>query len=182
MSSGRSKIDLRDDLYNFSPGPPELTVWALAIKRKSSDHLFPLARFPTSPWSTSLPHCSQPRAPDTQKEKNLSNRFQEIYQQGKMVQDVRSVAVVGSGVIGSSWAYLFLSRGLQVIMSDPAPGAEEAFKEYVHNSHASCGSIGPAGGVESLMKRFEFVDDITPRLPEVDFVQEVINNTFGFRH
>lgn len=41
-----------------------------------------------------------------------------------MSQQVRTVAVVGCGVIGMSWATLFLARGLKIIVSDPLEGAE----------------------------------------------------------
>lgn len=84
---------------------------------------------------------------------------------------ISTVAVVGSGVIGSSWAYLFLSHGLYVVMSDPAKGAEEAFRTFV--SDVNAGLKRSAEESKQLWERFEFVDDITARLPMVDFVQEV---------
>lgn len=87
-----------------------------------------------------------------------------------MSREIHTVAVIGSGVIGASWALLFLSRGLNVIMTDPAPGAEQTFRIFVTEAGAN---LGLNGDLEQLWKRFEFVDDITPRLPEVDFVQEV---------
>ena len=37
---------------------------------------------------------------------------------------IRRIAVVGTGVIGASWAALFLAKGLEVVATDPAPGAE----------------------------------------------------------
>jgi 3-hydroxyacyl-CoA dehydrogenase len=40
------------------------------------------------------------------------------------VKPIRRVAVVGSGVIGASWAALCLSRGFDVVATDPAPNAE----------------------------------------------------------
>ena len=44
---------------------------------------------------------------------------------------VRSVAVVGAGLIGSGWAAHFLAHGLDVVATDPAPGAEEALRRQV---------------------------------------------------
>ena len=38
--------------------------------------------------------------------------------------EVRRVAVIGTGVIGAGWAARCLARGLDVVASDPAPGAE----------------------------------------------------------
>jgi 3-hydroxyacyl-CoA dehydrogenase len=34
------------------------------------------------------------------------------------------VAVVGTGVIGASWAACFLAKGFDVVATDPAEGAE----------------------------------------------------------
>jgi carnitine 3-dehydrogenase len=45
--------------------------------------------------------------------------------------DVRTVAVVGAGSIGASWAALVLSRGLEVVATDPAAGAEQNLRETV---------------------------------------------------
>jgi len=38
------------------------------------------------------------------------------------------IAIIGSGVIGASWAALFLAKGLQVAATDVAPGAEAALQ------------------------------------------------------
>lgn len=46
-------------------------------------------------------------------------------------EDVRTVGVVGSGAIGASWAALALARGLSVVVTDPAPGAEQRLRETV---------------------------------------------------
>ena len=37
---------------------------------------------------------------------------------------IRRIAIVGTGVIGASWAAQYLARGLDVIATDPAPNAE----------------------------------------------------------
>lgn len=39
--------------------------------------------------------------------------------------------MVGTGVIGESWARLFLAHGHQVVATDPAPGAEERLPDGV---------------------------------------------------
>ena len=36
---------------------------------------------------------------------------------------IKRVAIVGTGVIGASWATAFLARGMDVVASDPAPNA-----------------------------------------------------------
>jgi ammonia channel protein AmtB len=45
--------------------------------------------------------------------------------------EYQTVAIIGTGVIGASWATCFLARGLDVIATDPAPGAEERLRAQV---------------------------------------------------
>jgi carnitine 3-dehydrogenase len=46
-------------------------------------------------------------------------------------QDVRSVAVIGTGAVGASWIALFLAHGLEVVAFDPAVDAEERTRKMV---------------------------------------------------
>ena len=47
---------------------------------------------------------------------------------------VKTVGIVGTGVIGASWTALFLSHGLKVLVADPAPGAADKLStvSYTH--------------------------------------------------
>lgn len=110
---------------------------------------------------------------------------------------VRTVAVVGTGVIGASWASLFLSRGLRVIASDPAPGAEQRLRSFIDNAWPSLQALGngrtdvnasssgshPQGNLPQQSqssalettpphKSLQFVDRLEDHLGEVDYVQE----------
>ncbi|MBV9928051.1 MAG: 3-hydroxyacyl-CoA dehydrogenase, partial [Acidobacteria bacterium] len=44
---------------------------------------------------------------------------------------IRRIAIVGTGVIGASWAALYLARGFDVVATDPAPNAEAHLRQYV---------------------------------------------------
>ena len=44
---------------------------------------------------------------------------------------IQRIAIVGTGVIGASWAAEFLARGFDVVATDPAPKAEASLREYV---------------------------------------------------
>ena len=44
---------------------------------------------------------------------------------------IKKVAVVGAGTIGASWAAYFLSRGLEVTASDPAPEGEGFARGFI---------------------------------------------------
>lgn len=95
-----------------------------------------------------------------------------------MASAIRTVGVIATGVIGASWASLFLARGLKVIVTDPAPGAKERFEQFVEDAWPALVKIGVYPGASH--QNYEFVDDVWPRLAEVDFVQEV--NQFCSRH
>jgi 3-hydroxyacyl-CoA dehydrogenase len=89
-----------------------------------------------------------------------------------MSQQVRTVAVVGCGVIGMSWACLFLAHGLKVIISDPVEGAEDRFKGYLEAAWPVVQQQVPSAGEEQA-KNYEFVADVATRLHMADFIQEV---------
>jgi 3-hydroxyacyl-CoA dehydrogenase len=45
-------------------------------------------------------------------------------------KEIRNVAIVGTGVIGASWAAYYLSRGFNVVAADPAPNAETNLRKF----------------------------------------------------
>lgn len=40
------------------------------------------------------------------------------------MKEIKKVAIIGTGVIGASWAAFYLNKGFQVNAFDPAPDAE----------------------------------------------------------
>lgn len=91
-----------------------------------------------------------------------------------MSQEIRTVVVIGCGVIGMSWTVLFLSRGLKVIITDPAEDAQARFEQYLSDAWPSIS----AGFSKKCANNYEIVEDIIPRLVEADFVQEVSSLEF----
>jgi 3-hydroxyacyl-CoA dehydrogenase len=83
---------------------------------------------------------------------------------------VRRVAIVGTGVIGASWAAQYLARGLEVIATDPAPNAEENLRKYVDAAWPDLTAIGLAKKVSR--DRLAFTSDMKKALSEADLVQE----------
>ncbi|KAG5758328.1 hypothetical protein H9Q72_013536 [Fusarium xylarioides] len=84
---------------------------------------------------------------------------------------IRTVGVVGTGVIGASWAGLFLSHGLRVLVSDPAPSAEKGLKDAIHTILPTLKAIRPHCNID--LSKLEFVGpSLGNRLGEVDFIQE----------
>ena len=86
-------------------------------------------------------------------------------------REVRRVAVIGTGTIGMSWAALFLSRGLGVAASDPAPGAEARLREFVAASWPVLTRLAPieAAPPDHLLN---FYADAEEAAADADFVQE----------
>ena len=83
---------------------------------------------------------------------------------------VNRVAVVATGVIGASWAALFLARGLDVVATDPAPGAEDRLREEVAASWPVLSQLGLAP--DASPDRLAFTADVREAVTGADFVQE----------
>jgi 3-hydroxyacyl-CoA dehydrogenase len=83
---------------------------------------------------------------------------------------IRNIAVVGTGVIGASWAALYLARGLDVVATDPAPNAEIGLRNYVDEAWEQLEEIGLAPGASR--DRLAFTNDTKRALANADFVQE----------
>ena len=45
--------------------------------------------------------------------------------------EISHIAIVGTGLIGGSWAACFLAHGLDVVATDPATGTEDKMRQYV---------------------------------------------------
>jgi 3-hydroxyacyl-CoA dehydrogenase len=86
------------------------------------------------------------------------------------MREIRTVAVVGTGVIGASWAALFLARGLDVVATDPAPGAEERLRADVAAHWPAVTATGLAEG--AAPERLRFTADLAETVAAADFVQE----------
>lgn len=84
---------------------------------------------------------------------------------------IRRIAVVGAGTIGASWAALFLARGMDVVVSDPAGDAEAQTRARVQAAWPVLTELGHViDGASPQSLRFE--PDLAQALAGVDFVQE----------
>src|SRR6202795_3418566 len=85
-------------------------------------------------------------------------------------REIRNVAIVGTGVIGASWAALYLARGLNVVATDPAPNAEANLRRYIDAAWKDLTAFGLAPGASR--ERLSFTLDMKQALADADFVQE----------
>lgn len=83
---------------------------------------------------------------------------------------LRRVAIIGTGVIGASWATAFLASGLDVVAADPAPDAEATLRRTVATQWPTMQTIGLADG--ATPDRLAFAPSLEAAAAEADFVQE----------
>ena len=85
-------------------------------------------------------------------------------------REVHNIAIVGTGVIGASWAALYLARGFNVTATDPAPNAEANLRKYVDEAWKDLAAIGLSANASR--DKLKFTTDMKQALADADFVQE----------
>jgi 3-hydroxyacyl-CoA dehydrogenase len=87
-----------------------------------------------------------------------------------MGTDIKRVAVIGTGVIGASWAALFLAKGLEVTATDVAPGAEGRLRQFVADAWPALLELGAVTG--GAPDRLKFSTDLKSAVEGAQLVQE----------
>ena len=87
-----------------------------------------------------------------------------------MTDPVRTVGVVGTGVIGAGWTVRVLARGHDVLAWDPAPDAEDRLRAAVERDWPSAVKLGlfPRADPSRLM----WADSAEDLAGRVDWIQE----------
>jgi len=84
--------------------------------------------------------------------------------------EIRNIAIVGTGVIGASWAAYYLSKAFSVIATDPAPDAEASLRKYIDEAWKTLSKNGLSAGASR--DRLTFEPNMSLALAKADFVQE----------
>jgi 3-hydroxyacyl-CoA dehydrogenase len=85
--------------------------------------------------------------------------------------DVRTVTVVGAGIIGASWTAYFLARGFSVRATDARPDGEAFVRDYIEKAWPTLERFGLATGADRSRWSFHR----TPaEAAGTDFVQESV--------
>ena len=95
---------------------------------------------------------------------------------------IKTVGIVGTGVIGASWTALFLAHGLRVLVADPGPDAAEKLASNLKQIWPALEDIGLSN--DASLQNYEFVGaSLGEHYDKVDFIQEVctVENPF-IRH
>src|SRR5258706_11809163 len=83
---------------------------------------------------------------------------------------IKRIAIVGTGVIGASWAAQYLARDFDVVATDPAPNAEANLRKYVDEAWPQLTAIGLSPGASK--DRLSFTTNMKEALAKADLVQE----------
>jgi carnitine 3-dehydrogenase len=84
--------------------------------------------------------------------------------------DIRRIAVIGAGVIGSGWVTYFLARGFKVTVADPAPGAKDRLAAFIQNAWPAVRELGMAPNADP--DAWTFLPDTESATEGAEFVQE----------
>ena len=87
-----------------------------------------------------------------------------------MAREIRTVAIIGTGVIGASWAALFLAKGLDVVATDVAPDAEAKLRAFIEAAWPQVTALGLAPGASR--DRLRFASELEDAISGAEFVQE----------
>ena len=85
--------------------------------------------------------------------------------------NVERVGIIGAGVIGGGWAAHFLRQGMQVKVWDPAPDAEEKFRERLETTvWPTLEKLGlhPDAKAENVI----FTETLAEAVADAQFIQE----------
>ena len=83
---------------------------------------------------------------------------------------VHRIAIVGTGVIGASWAALYLARGFDVVATDPGPKAEANLRKYIQEAWSDLTAIGLSPGASR--DRLIFASSLAGAVAGADLIQE----------
>ncbi len=84
---------------------------------------------------------------------------------------IKTIAIIGAGTIGSSWAALFLAYGYDVVVSDPSPDAEANTRRMIDSAWLTLQELGKVQN-EANRNNLRFEPELEKALEGVDFVQE----------
>lgn len=88
-----------------------------------------------------------------------------------MADQIRRVACIGVGLIGSGWAARFLAHGLDVVGWDPSANGEAVMRGHVENAWPALTRVGLKPGADHR-GRLKFVKTVAEAVREAEFIQE----------
>jgi len=96
------------------------------------------------------------------------------------MNNVNSTAMLGAGVIGSSWSALFLAAGKSVTVYDPSPNVESSVKQYIDKAWPVLEQLKLTGNGNP--DNISFVSSATDAVDGASFVQENVPEQLSIKH
>lgn len=87
-----------------------------------------------------------------------------------MATSERNIAVIGTGLIGASWAAYYLARGFRVHAADVADGAEARLRAWIDQYWPTLDQLGLAA--EASTEHLTFTTSLADAARDADFIQE----------
>jgi 3-hydroxyacyl-CoA dehydrogenase len=97
------------------------------------------------------------------------------------MSSINTVAIVGCGAIGASWAALFIAQGLKVKAFDINPSAETYLRNFIRDALPVLSSIGLVKNTNATPEDAIFTTSLAEALQNADFVQENGPERLGFK-
>ncbi len=85
-------------------------------------------------------------------------------------ENIRTVAIVGSGVIGAGWAARILAHGYDVVAWDPGAGWQDRLRAALDNAWPALNKVGLYPGAS--LDRLRYADSLEAACAVADFIQE----------
>ena len=95
-------------------------------------------------------------------------------------KEISKIAIIGTGVIGNGWIARCLAHGMEVVATDPAPGAEEKTREALRLAWPSLEKTGLAVGASPDNLFFE--KEISAAVKDADLIQENVPEKLDLKH
>ena len=95
-----------------------------------------------------------------------------------MTDEIRTIGIVGTGLIGSGWASRCLAHGISVIAYDPAPTAQSYFSGNIENAWKS---LSKMGFDRTRSADWQFTDDLEELCSKSNFIQESVSENIELK-
>ncbi|MEM7243293.1 MAG: 3-hydroxyacyl-CoA dehydrogenase NAD-binding domain-containing protein [Pseudomonadota bacterium] len=96
------------------------------------------------------------------------------------MSDIQNTAILGAGLIGASWAALFLGAGRQVAVYDPAKTVEKSVRDYVDTAWPALEELGLAD--RGTPDAIRFCASMAEAVEGAEFVQENVPERLLIKH
>jgi len=84
------------------------------------------------------------------------------------------VAVVGAGLVGSSWSIIFALAGKRVQVYDADLSSRARVLDHVHNNLSQMQAAGLASNIDEALRNITIMDSLEAAVANADYIQESV--------